>query len=353
MTDIVKASTVTPTTSMQEWSVISQQAEILARSDIVPRAYRGKPANVIAAAISGRSFGWDAMAAMRNCHVIEGQVSIKPEAQVGLVRAAGHSITGTSSSEAAEVTGKRGDTGDQMTVRWTLEDAKAAGLLGKSNWRQYPSDMLWARAVSQLCRRLFPDVTLGLSYTPDELGDEEPVEEPVAVAVVVDPPEGWDSWDECDASHDALRERVKQASATIRNKWTGYMRDATHGEVAPWPKPVFLDLEGTFEIIEGENAHRSSSADAATREGADPVLVSPGSETSADEVAVEAPALPSPPQPAPPATDLSDAITDALENHFKYFETWRQQNDIPANRRLWKKEHKEAFLLWYAENVKR
>lgn len=172
--------------SGNELEVMIRQADLLSQSDIIPSAYRRKPQNVLVAAMTGRTFGWDVMTAMRNGHVIEGTFTIKPEAMLALVRRAGHSVNGSTSPTGAKVTGKRGDTGDEMSVEFTLDDAVRAGLCtikdGKSYarsssgkklpWEQYPQAMCWARAVSQLCRMLFADVTLGLSYTPEELGAE-------------------------------------------------------------------------------------------------------------------------------------------------------------------------------------
>jgi hypothetical protein len=178
----------TATVPSAELDVITRQADLLAQSDIIPSAYRRKPANILVAALTGRTFGWDAMTAMRNGHVIEGTWSIKPEAMLALVRRAGHSVAGESTTEGATVTGRRSDTGDEMTVSFTLDDARRAGLVNKNTWKQYPQSMCWARAVSQLCRMLFADVTLGLSYTPEELGaevdaDGEPRPVPVLAAV--------------------------------------------------------------------------------------------------------------------------------------------------------------------------
>lgn len=163
--------TVAPV-SANELDVILRQAEILAQSNIIPSAYRKQPSNIVTAALTGRAFGWDALTAMRNGHVIEGTWSIKPEAMLALVRRAGHSVQGITGPQGAEITGKRSDTGDEMTVAFTMDDAARAGLANKGTWKQYPQAMCWARAVSQLCRMLFADVTLGLSYTPEELGAE-------------------------------------------------------------------------------------------------------------------------------------------------------------------------------------
>lgn len=157
---------------------IVRQAEILASSRIIPRGYQKSPADIIAAALAGQGFGWDVMTSLRNYHVIEGTATLRPEAMLGLVRRAGHSVSiATSPNEEGHgrtvfAYGQRADTGDQHTARFSEEDAKKAGLAGKKNWQQYLDSMLTWRAVSQLCRVLFPDVVLGAGYVPEEIGAE-------------------------------------------------------------------------------------------------------------------------------------------------------------------------------------
>ena len=153
-------------------TLLLRQAEILDRSSIVPGAYRGKPADIVAAGLAGKAFGWDVMVAMRNYHVIEGAASMRPEAMLGLVRKAGHSVTFQKESDGSGITatGTRADNGDTYAASFTMQDAEAAGLRNKRNWKQYPDAMLTWRAVSKLCRYLFPDVVLGAGLVPEELG---------------------------------------------------------------------------------------------------------------------------------------------------------------------------------------
>jgi len=145
-------------------------SELLAKSTLVPGAYRNKPENVLLASLAGQAYGWDPTMAMRSFHVIDGQPSMKPEIMLALVRRAGHSVHGETSANGATVTGVRRDTGDTISVQYTLEDARRANLLNKDNWKKYPHNMCWSRATSQLCRMLFQDVVLGAGYTPEELG---------------------------------------------------------------------------------------------------------------------------------------------------------------------------------------
>lgn len=175
----------TPTVPAREWGLMTQQAAALAESDIIPTAYRRKPANILVAALTGRSHGWDAMTSMNQGHVIEGKWAMRPEAMLGLVRRAGHSVSGDVAAEGATVTGKRADTGDTMAFTFTIADAVQANLcklkdgkpFARSNsgkvlpWEQYPAMMCYWRAVGTVCRFLFSDVTLG-AYSAEELGAE-------------------------------------------------------------------------------------------------------------------------------------------------------------------------------------
>lgn len=160
---------ITPVPSQGEMQVILQQADLLAASSIVPQAYRRQPGNIVAAALMGRSFGWDAMSAMRFVQVIQGNATLKPEAMLALIRQKGHSVQIERLENGVRITGKRADTGDTDSVTFTVDDAKRAGLLNNGTWKSYPIDMCQWRAVSRIARSLFADVTLGAAYTPEEL----------------------------------------------------------------------------------------------------------------------------------------------------------------------------------------
>lgn len=165
-----------------------KQAEYLATSRIIPRAYQRQPADVVAAGLAGQAFGWDLMTSLRNYHVIEGTASMRPEAMLGLVRSSGHSVTirledAPGKGRQAVATGRRADNGDEHTAVFSAADAATAGLANKNNWKTYQDAMLTWRAVSSLCRFLFPDVVLGAGYTPEEIGAET-VDETGVPAVV-------------------------------------------------------------------------------------------------------------------------------------------------------------------------
>ena len=215
MTDLI------PMSESATFDLIMRQSEILAQSTIIPAAYRRKAADIVAAGLAGRAYGWDVMTAMRQFHVIEGTASLRPESMLGLVRQAGHSVTVEVHPDGAVAHGTRADTGDEHSASFTMVDAEAAGLAGKKNWKQYQDAMLTWRAVAKLCRVLFPDVVLGAGYVPEELGADVTGDGELVEAEVVDD----DLVPVAEAKHavlDAVGGDVEQAKAA----WADSFGDA-------------------------------------------------------------------------------------------------------------------------------
>lgn len=138
----------------------------------VPEVYRNKPNDIYAAILTGRELGLPPMRALNLIHIIQGRATLSAEAMTLLAQREGHKIEGTSDAKKAHVIGTRGDNAATMEVTFTIEEATAAGLTSKDVWKKYTADMLWARAVSRLCRRLFADVIGGAHYSVEEIRDE-------------------------------------------------------------------------------------------------------------------------------------------------------------------------------------
>lgn len=148
-------------------------AELLAVSDLLPKQYRGKPANVLWAINYGRSLGLDPVTAMLSIHVIEGQPTLSAQAMAAMVRRAGHTLRTALTDDGATATAtliRHDDPDYEHTATWTMRRAEQAQLAGKGPWRQYPQAMLTARAISEVVRTAASDVLLGAAYTPEELG---------------------------------------------------------------------------------------------------------------------------------------------------------------------------------------
>lgn len=178
-------------------------AQALASADLLPAAYRRKPANVLLAMEFGHALGLDTVTAIQQVHVIEGKPSASAQLIGGLVRRAGHRlrVTGDDKHAVAEVV-RRDDPDFVFRAEWTIQRAQAAGLTGKGPWKQYPAAMLKARAITEVARDACPEALAGVAYTPEELGDdntaswtitEEPPAIEAAAPVVVTPLEDMDT----------------------------------------------------------------------------------------------------------------------------------------------------------------
>lgn len=161
-----------------EWNALEVMAKRLAYSRVVPEAYRGRPEDVIAAWLYGREIGVGLMTALRDIYMVDGRAAIAAHRQLGLLRAGGvRIIESEATDERAMIVAQRKDTGEIMTVEFTMEEAarvkrKGKPLIDGDNWRSYPRDMLWARCVGRLTRRLGPDLIGGLPpYVAEEIAD--------------------------------------------------------------------------------------------------------------------------------------------------------------------------------------
>jgi hypothetical protein len=169
--------TTTPMIMPSDLEMMWKLSQRVSNTPFVPKGLQGKPESVLACILYGSELGIGPMQSLNSIHVIEGRTAMSPELMRAMVARHGHRIDVLeNSATACEVKGVRADTGSTATVRWTMEDAKLAGLAGKNNWKNYPRAMLLARATSELCRIVFPDIIAGLSYTPEEVASIEGVE---------------------------------------------------------------------------------------------------------------------------------------------------------------------------------
>lgn len=178
-----------PTTLDEAWRLAKNFAE----SELLPKAFRGKPADVLVAIELGAELGLAPMQSVQSIAVINGRPSVWGDGLLAIVMASplyhGH-------DEYYEVGGQRRDglTLDDMkadttcavctfirrgkagpvTSRFTVGQAKKAALWNKEGpWIGYPDRMLKMRARGFAARDCFPDLLRGL-HTAEEARDIPP-----------------------------------------------------------------------------------------------------------------------------------------------------------------------------------
>jgi hypothetical protein len=173
--------------SLESFEQLWRFATCIAKSPFAPKGME-TPEAIVPAIQLGLEIGLSPMAALQNVAVINGRPGIYGDAALALVRASGLCESYTQKTEgagdtlAAVVTSQR-EGHEPLTHRFSVADAKKAGLWGKSGpWSQYPERMLLFRARGFNLRDNFGDVLKGLRTT-EELSDI-PAEKTVSGHVV-------------------------------------------------------------------------------------------------------------------------------------------------------------------------
>lgn len=128
--------------------------------------------------------------AMRDYHVIQGRPALKADAMLARFQQAGGSVKWTKYQDDVVSGVFSHPAGGELEVTWTMAQAKAIGLAGKDNWRNYPKAMLRARCISEGIRTVYPGCIVGV-YTPEEVQDMDPPREARTVVNLAPPAETY------------------------------------------------------------------------------------------------------------------------------------------------------------------
>jgi len=173
---LTRPGTFSPTTFAEAMTF----SEYVANSDLAPKDFKGKPANVLIALQMGAELGLPPMAALQNIAVINGRPSLWGDSALAVVmnhpdyewhkeyyEGAGKELTAV-----FEIKRRRQEV---HVSRFTMADALLAGLTGKEGpWRTYPGRMLKMRARGYGLRDKFADALRGLQIA-EEAQDMPPI----------------------------------------------------------------------------------------------------------------------------------------------------------------------------------
>jgi len=162
-------------------------ATMVAKSEFAPKDFRGKPESCLLAIQHGSEIGLSPMQSLQNIACINGRPAIWGDAALALCLASPvcdgihETIDGDGDNMTAVCQTSRKGKDANVVARFSVADAKKAGLWGKSGpWTQYPKRMLQLRARGFALRDAFPDVLKGL-VTAEEAQDYPTQPEPVVV----------------------------------------------------------------------------------------------------------------------------------------------------------------------------
>lgn len=168
-----------------------QLATALCSTQMVPVRFRGKPDDGAAAILYGGELGLNPIQSLQKVVPIHGMPSLEARTMVALVNSRGYKVRTTSqSNDSVTVMGRDLD-GEAYEATWTIERARQAGyvpeidektgkyktnkngnLLGNEKYLTDPIAMLKAKAQSEVCREIAPEILLGIAYASEELESE-------------------------------------------------------------------------------------------------------------------------------------------------------------------------------------
>lgn len=122
--------------------------------------------------LAGRELGIPSIAAMTGIYIVKGRVTLSANLIGAVIKRSGrynYRVLRMENDGCTIEFYEHGEAIGQST--FTAQDATAAGLSG-GNWKAYPRNMMFARAMSNGAKWFCPDVLAGPIYTPDELGEK-------------------------------------------------------------------------------------------------------------------------------------------------------------------------------------
>lgn len=163
-------------------------SKLLAASELVPKDFIGKDANIFVAIQWGLEIGLQPMQALQSIAVINGRPSLWGDAGLALVYGSGlvESFEEEISAESATCRTKRKGNPKETVRTFAKDDAVRADLWGKGTYAKYPKRMLQMRARWWALRDAYTDVLRGVAGA-EELIDVEIDVTPPGAPVVEQP----------------------------------------------------------------------------------------------------------------------------------------------------------------------
>lgn len=170
--------------SNDEWDKIKQIAEQAVRSKLLPDAIQ-TPEQAAIIILKGRELGLPPMVSFAHINVIRGKPSMSGEIMLAYIRKEFPKAEinfEESTDKVCKITCRRSPSEKLMTIEMTYQQAYDAGFakqwdkekrqwVVKDNWQKQPKTMLRWRCISEMKRFVFPEILMGIDYTPDELED--------------------------------------------------------------------------------------------------------------------------------------------------------------------------------------
>lgn len=237
---VVSYESASLTDRMKYAQTLASAGQLIPKGLFDPATGKPSPGKILLVMETGSMLGLHPMAALQSIDVVEGRATLSARLIAGLIRKAGNRLeiikTGSipGGDYSVTVIGTITDTGEQFSATWDIPRAIRAGLVDsykpnaegvwevrarsdKGNakpWETYAEVMPVWRAISEVSREGFSDVTLGL-YSTEELTDGG-----ASIPIAEPDPEPTEDWEGQIAAAET-REQLDDLAARMKQKGEG------------------------------------------------------------------------------------------------------------------------------------
>jgi len=121
--------------------------------------------------MAGQELGLSPITSLRGVYLVKGKVAYESGLIGAAIRRNGYDYrVRTLTNDACTIEFFNGQKESLGVSTFTMEDARLAGVTSNDNYKKYPRNMLFGRALTNGARWYCPDVFSGSVYTPEELG---------------------------------------------------------------------------------------------------------------------------------------------------------------------------------------
>ena len=147
-------------------------------------------AQAVVKILAGRELGLSAFESMKNIYLVNGKLAIQSNALASLIKTSkkyDYKVE-TLTEQECKINFVRIDKEKEELIgvsEFTFKDAAKAGIVNKDSWKNYPKNMLFARALANGVRFYCPDAACGW-HVQEEYEDILPAERKETITIDVD-----------------------------------------------------------------------------------------------------------------------------------------------------------------------
>ena len=156
----------------KEISIIFDSVNLLCKTNLIPKAFKGDKAKAALVACYGKKLGLGVLDSMNNIYDVHGKLSLHTDGGKMIVMKSGLcellQVDWDDEKQEATAIVKRKGMSAPYQESFSLSDARVAGLINSPTWKKYPKRMCINRAIWFALRAIFSDILAGIGNAEEQ-----------------------------------------------------------------------------------------------------------------------------------------------------------------------------------------